>query len=82
MIVASNQGQGKLPNWWLNMRESKQAQIEIGRKRMRVSAQQTSPQERQQLWPSVVTRLSNYERYQQSTSYPIPLILLYPEEVL
>jgi deazaflavin-dependent oxidoreductase (nitroreductase family) len=82
MIVASNQGQGKLPNWWLNMRESKQAQIEIGRKRMRVSAQQTSPQERQRLWPSVVARLSNYERYQQSTSYPIPLILLHPEEVL
>ncbi len=82
MIVASNQGQGKLPNWWLNMRESHQAQIEIGKRRMCVSAWQTSPEERQRLWPSVVARLSNYERYQQSTSYPIPLILLHPEEVL
>jgi deazaflavin-dependent oxidoreductase (nitroreductase family) len=82
IIVASNQGQGKLPNWWLNMRESKRAQIEIGRKQMRASAQQASPQERQRLWPSVVARLSNYERYQQSTPYPIPLILLHPEEVL
>ena len=82
MIVASNQGQGKLPNWWLNIRESNQAQIEIEKKRMLVSARQTSPEERQRLWPSVVARLSNYERYQQSTSYPIPLILLHPEEVL
>ncbi|GHO50630.1 nitroreductase/quinone reductase family protein [Ktedonospora formicarum] len=82
MIVASNQGQGKLPNWWLNMRESKQAQIEIGRKRMRVSVRQTSPEERQRLWPIVVASLSNYERYQQSTSYPIPLIFLHPEEVV
>ncbi len=82
VVVASNGGQGKLPNWWLNMRESKQAHIEIGRKRLRVSVQEANPEERQRLWPRVVACRAGHEKYQQRTPYPIPLVILHPEETL
>ncbi len=80
VVVASNGGQGKLPNWWLNMRQNKQAYIEIGRKRLRVSVQEANPEERQRLWPRVVAGYSGYEKYQQRTPYTIPLVILHPIE--
>jgi deazaflavin-dependent oxidoreductase (nitroreductase family) len=80
VVVASNGGQGKLPNWWLNLRESKQAQIEIGRKRLRVRVQQANPEERQRLWPRVIAYHAGHEKYQQRTPYPLPLVIFHPEE--
>jgi len=80
VVVASNGGQGKLPNWWLNLRESKQAQIEIGRKRLRVHVQQANPEERQRLWPRVIAYRAGHEKYQERTPYPLPLVIFHPEE--
>lgn len=77
-VVASNGGQGKLPNWWLNMRGNGLAQIEIGRKKLRVSVQEADPVERQRLWARAVAGFAGYARYQQQTPYPIPLVILHP----
>ncbi len=82
VVVASNGGQAKLPNWWLNMRKSKQARIEVGRKRLRVSVQEASPEERQRLWPRVIAYRAGHETYQERTPYPLPLVILHPEEAL
>jgi deazaflavin-dependent oxidoreductase (nitroreductase family) len=78
IVVASNGGQGKLPNWWLNMRQNKQAQIEIGKKQLRMSVHEADPEEHQRLWPHAVAGFSGYAKYQQRTPYPIPLVILHP----
>ncbi len=78
VVVASNGGQAKLPNWWLNVRKRKQAQIEVGRRRLRVSAQEASGEERQRLWSRVVAYHAGHEAYQERTPYPLPLIILRP----
>lgn len=80
LVIASNGGQGKLPNWWLNMRASKHASIEIGRRHLQVSAQEADPAERQQLWPGIVTAVPAYGAYQRRMSYPIPVVILRPAE--
>ena len=80
VVVASNGGQAKLPNWWLNIRESRQARIELGRKRLRVQVQEANPEERQRLWPRVVAYRAGHEQYQQRTPYPLPLVILHPAE--
>ena len=82
VVVASNSGQARLPNWWLNMRKSKQAQVEVGRKRLRVSAQEASGEERQRLWSRIIAYRAGHEAYQQRTPYPLPVVILHPEEVL
>src|SRR5258708_5367706 len=78
--VASNGGQGKLPNWWLNARANKQALIELGRKHLRVSVQEANSEERQRLWPRVVACRAGHENYQERTPYPLPLVIFHPEE--
>lgn len=78
LAAASNGGQGKLPNWWLNMRSSKEADIEIGRKRLRVSAQEADHAERQQLWSRMVAAVPAFGAYQRRTPYPIPVVILRP----
>jgi len=82
VVVASNGGQARLPNWWLNMRKSKQTRIEVGRKRLRVSVQEATPEERQRLWPRVIAYRAGHETYQERTPYPLPLVILHPEEAL
>lgn len=82
VVVASNGGQARLPNWWLNMRKSKQAQIEVGRKRLRVSVQEASGEERQRLWSRIIAYRAGHEAYQERTPYPLPVIILHPEETL
>lgn len=80
VVVASNGGQAKLPNWWVNIRESKQACIELGRKPLRVQVQEANPEERQRLWPRVIAYRAGHEKYQERTPYPLPLVILHPAE--
>jgi len=79
VVVASNGGQARLPNWWLNMRQNKQASIEVSRRRLRVSVQEANTEERQRLWPRVIAYKAGHEAYQERTPYPLPLIILHPE---
>lgn len=79
LIVASNGGRGSLPNWWTNMRDSGQAQIQVGARRLQVRGRQASVDERPQLWQRVVAAYTGYEQYQQATDYPIPVIILQPQ---
>ncbi len=78
VVIASNGGAGTLPNWWLNMRSGGAAQVEIGRKRMQVSAQVAEGEERTRLWSRMVASYPGYDTYQQHTSYPIPVVILSP----
>lgn len=82
VVVASNGGQARLPNWWLNMRKNKQASIEVGRRRLRVSVQEATLEERQRLWPRVIAYRAGHEAYQERTPYPLPLVILHPEDAL
>jgi deazaflavin-dependent oxidoreductase (nitroreductase family) len=80
VVIASNGGQGKLPNWLLNMRQNQQAQIEIGRKKLRVNVQEANPAKRQRLWPLVIAYRAGHEKYQEQTPYPLPLVIFHPEK--
>ncbi len=80
LVVASNGGSGKLPNWWLNMRTGTPVHIEIGRTHQRVRARQADGEERQRFWPLLVADYPGYEKYQQRTAYPIPVVILSPTQ--
>ncbi len=78
LVVASNGGSGKLPNWWLNVRSGTPVHIEIGRTHQQVRAQQADVEERQRFWPLLVADYPGYEKYQRRTAYPIPVVILSP----
>ncbi len=78
LLVASNGGSGKLPNWWLNARSGTPVHVEIGRTHKQMRAQQARAEERQRLWPLLVAAYSEYEKYQRRTAYPLPIVILSP----
>jgi deazaflavin-dependent oxidoreductase (nitroreductase family) len=71
-------GASSHPIWWLNLQATPQAEVEIGRQKLRVTAQQADPQEHQRLWPLLVNMYPYYAGYQKKTTREIPVVILQP----
>ncbi len=77
-LAASYGGRPYHPAWYLNLRAYPEAEVRIGRKRQRVRARDTTPEEREELWPRFVETYPKYALYQAKTSRRIPIVLLEP----
>jgi F420H(2)-dependent quinone reductase len=49
-IVAGAAGAAKHPDWWLNLESHPEALVQVGRRKLRVSATRALPEEQQRLW--------------------------------
>jgi F420H(2)-dependent quinone reductase len=78
MVVASKGGSPRHPAWFHNLRANPVTTVQIGRRRIPVTASVASADERSRLWPKVVALYSGYEGYQKRTSREIPLVMLEP----
>jgi F420H(2)-dependent quinone reductase len=78
VVVASAGGAPKHPGWFLNLRASPAAEIQVGRERHLVTAREASGEERERLWPKLVAMWPDYATYQTRTSRQIPVVILEP----
>jgi salicylate hydroxylase len=78
IVVASDSGAQKDPVWWLNLRSTPQAKIEVGGKTLNVVARQADAEECNRLWLLLVAMYSGYEQYQQKTTRELPVVILTP----
>src|SRR5512138_1671725 len=76
VLVASNGGAVKHPTWWLNLKSTPEASIQIKGVRRRVRAEQASAAEKQRLWPRLTAMYPGYQRYQEITDRDIPVVVL------
>ncbi len=81
VVIASVGGAPKHPAWYLNVRDNPAATIQIGSRRLAVSAKTASPEERARLWPLATQMYSGYDDYQAKTSREIPVVILTPAAV-
>ena len=79
VVIASNGGADRPPDWALNLQRTPRAVVEIGTDRLVVTARLASEQERERLWAVVTATYAGYARYQERTTRQIPVILLTPE---
>jgi deazaflavin-dependent oxidoreductase (nitroreductase family) len=79
VVIASNGGADRPPDWSLNLRENPRAVVQIGTERLAVQARTASPKERERLWPVITARYSGYARYQEKTTRLIPVLILTPD---
>jgi F420H(2)-dependent quinone reductase len=77
ILVASNGGAPVHPAWWHNLRAHPEATVEIGRRKLRVRAEKASPEEKERLWPRLVSMYPGYETYQHRTNREIPVVILH-----
>jgi deazaflavin-dependent oxidoreductase (nitroreductase family) len=79
VVVGSNGGNAQHPAWYLNLRANSDAEVQIGREKMRVQAEVAGDEERPRLWPLVVRMYSGYDEYQKETKRTLPVVILRPQ---
>jgi deazaflavin-dependent oxidoreductase (nitroreductase family) len=75
VVIASVGGAPKHPAWYLNLREN-EAEVLIGRERLRVRARDADGEERERLWAEMVAIYPPYAEYQTRTTRRIPVVVL------
>ncbi|MBW2427287.1 MAG: nitroreductase family deazaflavin-dependent oxidoreductase [Deltaproteobacteria bacterium] len=76
IIVASNGGSEKPPQWWLNLRSRPTAEVQVGPERFEVSWKLAPPERRMELWRRLQAAIPAYRAYRVRTEREIPIVLL------
>ena len=78
VIVASKGGYPQNPAWFHNLKANPETRVQLGTRKVPVTARVATDAERKRLWPKVVKAYSGYEGYQRRTERKIPLVVLEP----
>jgi deazaflavin-dependent oxidoreductase (nitroreductase family) len=78
IVVGSQGGAPRHPGWFLNLEANPQAEVELGRRRVPVTARRLSDEERDRFWPRLVAIYPPYEEYRRRTARSIPVLRLSP----
>lgn len=79
VIVASQGGMPKNPQWYHNLIAHPDTRIHVkGQRNLQVSARVATPEERAELWPRLVDLYADFAKYQSWTEREIPVVILSP----
>jgi deazaflavin-dependent oxidoreductase (nitroreductase family) len=78
VLVASNGGAPKHPDWYLNLTANPEVKVQRGREVIDMRARTATAAERTELWPKVLKSWRGYEGYQKKTEREIPLVICEP----
>ena len=75
VVVASQGGMSKHPEWYLNIVANPKVTVEIGGDARAMLARTADAEARAGLWPRLVAMYSSYDTYQQRTTREIPVVI-------
>jgi len=78
VIVASWGGAPENPAWYHNLLATPETYVEVGGVRRAVRAELAGSDERERLWPELVSLYRGYAAYQRRTEREIPVVILRP----
>jgi len=78
VIVGSQGGLPKHPQWYLNLVAHPDTHIQIKAERRPVRARTADAAERARLWPLLVDAYADFDNYQAWTEREIPVVILEP----
>jgi deazaflavin-dependent oxidoreductase (nitroreductase family) len=76
VIVGSKGGADTHPAWYLNIKDSKEVEFQIGTQAFRATWREPDGDEYQKIWDFMVDGFPFYASYQASTSRKIPLVVM------
>lgn len=79
IVIGSNGGARRHPDWYLNLRAHPKATIQTGSALVEVTARRAKDRERDRLWARVVAAYRGYAGYQHRTTRTIPVVVLEPK---
>ncbi|EME14638.1 nitroreductase family deazaflavin-dependent oxidoreductase [Rhodococcus triatomae] len=78
IVVASQGGLPKHPQWYRNLCADPDTRIQIGSRIREVTAETADPARRARLWPLLVDAYADFDTYQAWTEREIPVVVLRP----
>lgn len=75
LIVASNWGKDKNPDWYWNLKKNPYARLEINGKLIAVTTREAQGEEYDRLWKFAAERNPPYLDYQKMTTRHIPIMV-------
>ena len=78
VVVASNAGEDRHPDWYLNLLAGHMGIVQHGRARVHVLARVAEGEERARFWELITARDRSYLEYQARTEREIPVVVLEP----
>lgn len=78
VVLAANAGASRPPAWWLNLRDAGEAEVTVGRRRLKVRPRVLEGSERDRLWRAFVEMYPQAEDYTRFTERELPLVALEP----
>jgi deazaflavin-dependent oxidoreductase (nitroreductase family) len=79
VVVASQGGMSKHPEWYLNVVASAKVTVDIDGDACAMLAHTASPEERARMWPLLVAMYPPFESYQRRTEREIPVVVCVPD---
>jgi len=76
MVVASAGGAPKHPNWYLNLVDNPEVEVQVGADKFKARARTAAPEEKPRLWQIMAKLFPNYTEYQTKTIRQIPVVIL------
>lgn len=78
VLIASKGGDDRHPDWYQNLVAQPDVAITRGGTTRPMRARTASPEEKAELWPTVVARYKGYAGYQERTDREIPVVICEP----
>jgi deazaflavin-dependent oxidoreductase (nitroreductase family) len=76
VVIASNWGGQRHPQWWLNLLADPHARVECGGETVEVVAREAEGEERARLWSEITAQFANFADYQKQVEREIPVVIL------
>ncbi|MGS2615221.1 nitroreductase family deazaflavin-dependent oxidoreductase [Micromonospora sp. LZ34] len=76
LLVASNGGAQRHPNWYLNLCADPEVRVQVGAETFAARARTATGEERPRLWRLMTEVFPTYARYQQQTDREIPVVVI------
>ena len=76
LLVASNGGARNHPDWYLNLVEHPEVDVQVGPETFAARARTATAEEKPQLWRQMASIWPDYDRYQARTARNIPLVIV------
>jgi deazaflavin-dependent oxidoreductase (nitroreductase family) len=78
VVINTNAGNEKTPAWSLNLRASPEAEVEIGRKRIKVRSRLAEGEERSDLWRRSMEQYEGWDFYESKLNREVGVFILEP----
>jgi F420H(2)-dependent quinone reductase len=78
IVIGSNAGHTRTPAWSLNLQANPDAEVEVGRRRVKVRARVAEGEERADLWRKSNEQYAGFDDYEARTDRNIAVFILDP----